>query len=87
MDIRPRGAGDVPVPAWLATKPLVQPAFVYGVTFGNAGGGLINRIDGKKGRGRVAGEAAYLSKPGQPAAASAGDQAAMEPPATPSSPP
>lgn len=66
VDIRPRGEGDVPVPVWLATKPAVQPAFVYGGTFGNSQGGLINRIDGKQGRGRVAGAAAYLSKPGQP---------------------
>lgn len=92
MDIRPRGADDVPVPAWLATKPLVQPVFVYGVTFGNAGGGLINRIDGKKGRGRAAGDAAYLSKPGQPkveatdVTESAGEPASAESPAPPSSP-
>jgi hypothetical protein len=90
MDIRPRGEGDVPIPAWLATKPLIQPAFVYGGTFGNSQGGLINRIDGKQGRGRAAGTAAYLSKPGQPvvevpAAEAAAETPSVEPPATPSS--
>ena len=66
LAIRPRGAGDLAIPAWLASRPLVQPAFVYGGTFGNSLGGLVNRIDGKDGRGRVVGTAAYLSQPGQP---------------------
>ena len=66
LTIRPRGAGDLAIPAWLASRPLVQPAFVYGGTFGNSLGGLVNRIDGKDGRGRAIGTAAYLSKPGQP---------------------
>lgn len=87
MTIRARAAGDVAVPAWLAAKPLVQPAFVYGGTFGNSQGGLVNRIDGKDGRGRAAGEAAYLSKPGQPKVEAAGADTAPEAPATPSSPP
>lgn len=73
LGIRPRGDGDVPVPAWLASKAATQPLFVYGGTFGNSLGGLVNRVDGKDGRGRVAGEAAYLSKPGQPAAESGGE--------------
>jgi hypothetical protein len=94
LDIRPRGESDVAVPEWLATKPLVHPAFVYGGTFGNSVGGLVNRIDGKQGRGRAAGEVVYLSKPGQPkvepAAASAPEASApetpsVEAPATPSS--
>ncbi len=83
MDIRPRGEGDVPVPLWLAAKPMIQPLFVYGGTFGNSLGGLVNRVDGKEGRGRIAGEAAYLSKPGQPAAESGASEAVTEPPATP----
>ena len=92
MDIRPRGEGDVPIPTWLAAKPFVQPAFVYGGTFGNSQGGLINRIDGKQGRGRAAGTAAYLSKPGQPAVVigppePAAEAPSAEPPAIPSSPP
>ena len=68
LTIRPRGTDDIAIPAWLSARPLVQPAFVYGGTFGNDLGGLVNRIDGKAGRGRTAGAAAYLSKPGQPAA-------------------
>jgi hypothetical protein len=66
LAIRPRGDGDIAVPAWLALRPLVRPAFVYGGTFGNSLGGLVNRVDGKDGRGRAVGTAAYLSKPGQP---------------------
>lgn len=85
LAIRPRGDGDVPVPGWLAAKPLVHPAFVYGGTFGNSLGGLVNRVDGKDGRGRTSGEVAYLSKPGQPPAAAAAGETAKEPPATPSS--
>lgn len=94
LTIRPRGTDDIAIPAWLAAKPLVKPAFVYGGTFGNNLGGLINRIDGKAGRGRAAGAAAYLSKPGQPEieVPSSGPviepataPASAEPPATPSS--
>lgn len=69
LTIRPRGDGDIAVPAWLAGRPTVQPAFVYGGTFANRLGGLVNRVDGKDGRGRAAGEAAHLSRPTQPAAA------------------
>ena len=95
LTIRPRGAGDIAIPLWLAARPLVHPAFVYGGTFGNSIGGLVNRIDGKQGRGRAAGEAAYLSKPGQPKGepaapvpeASAPETPSAEPPATPSSRP
>ena len=91
LTIRPRGTDDIAIPAWLAVKPLVQPAFVYGGTFGNNLGGLVNRIDGKDGRGRAAGEATYLSKPGQPkveatapTAEPAVDGPSAQPPATPS---
>ena len=85
LDIRPRGDGDVAVPAWLAGKPVTYPLFVYGATFGNSTGGLVNRVDGKGGRGRTAGEAAYLSKPGQPPATPAPEPVSAAPPATPSS--
>lgn len=68
LTIRPRGDGDIVIPAWLASRPQVQPVFVYGATFGNSLGGLVNRIDGREGRGRATGTATYLSKPGQPAA-------------------
>ena len=71
LEIRPRGPGDIAIPAWLASRPLVQPAFVYGGTFGNSLGGLVNRVDGKAGRGRAIGTAAYLSKLGQPVAEAA----------------
>lgn len=94
LAVRPRTGNDVPLPAWLAATPSVYPLFVYGGTFGNSGGGLVNRIDGKDGRGRAAGEAAYLSKPGQPKVepgvaplpeASAPETPSAEAPATPSS--
>lgn len=67
LAIRPRADGDIAVPAWLASRPTVQPAFVYGGTFGNRMGVLVNRVDGKDGRGRAVGDAAYLSQQGQPA--------------------
>ena len=85
LTIRPRGGDDIAVPAWLAAKPLVQPAFVYGGTFGNSQGGLVNRIDGKAGRGRSAGAAAYLSKPGQPAVEVPAPEPAAEPVSEPAS--
>jgi hypothetical protein len=78
LEIRPRAESDIAIPAWLASRPLVQPAFVYGGTFGNSLGGLVNRVDGKEGRGRAVGTASYLSKPGQPVAEPAG-AAASEP--------
>lgn len=93
LAIRPRADGDVPVPVWLATTAVVQPAFVYGGTFGNSQGGLVNRIDGKQGRGRVSGTIAYLSKPGQPiaeappVAAPAETQPANAPETAPITPP
>ena len=68
LTIRPRADGDIAVPAWLASRPAVHPAFVYGGTFGNRMGGLVNRVDGKEGRGRAIGDSTYLSKPGQPVA-------------------
>jgi hypothetical protein len=64
LAFRPRGSGDLALPAWLSAAPLIQPGFTYGVTFPNLLGGLVNRVDGKAGRGRVAGEVVYLSKSG-----------------------
>lgn len=85
LTIRPRGTDDIAIPAWLAAKPLVQPAFVYGGTFGNNLGGLVNRVDGKAGRGRTAGAATYLSKPGQPAVAAPSSESVAEPASAPAS--
>lgn len=65
LAIRPRGTGDLAMPEWLSSATVTQPAFTYGSTFQNLLGGLINRVDGKVGRGRAAGEVLYLSKPGQ----------------------
>jgi hypothetical protein len=62
LDIRARLSGDIPLPVWLATTALTQPAFTYGATFANLLGGLVNRVDGKAGRGRTPGEIAYLTK-------------------------
>jgi hypothetical protein len=65
LAIRPRGNGDLAMPAWLSGATVTQPALTYGSTFQNLLGGLINRVDGKVGRRRAAGEVLYLSKPGQ----------------------
>lgn len=86
LTIRPRGTDDIAVPVWLAARPLVQPAFVYGGTFGNNLGGLVNRIDGKAGRGRAAGAVAYLSKPGQPGVEASSPEPVAEPASDPASP-
>lgn len=95
--IRPRGDGDIAVPAWIEAHGTSKPAFVYGATFPNAQGGLINRIDGKDGRGRELGETIFLSQPGQPVLrkvpsliepptpAPAPEPVSAAPPATPSS--
>lgn len=66
LAIRPRGDADLAAPAWLSGATITQPALTYGSTFPNLLGGLINRIDGKAGRGRAAGEVSFPSKPGQP---------------------
>lgn len=60
---RARASGDLPVPGWVPQSRLVQPALVYGATFANHLGGLINRIDGKEGRKRAAAEAAPAVAP------------------------
>lgn len=47
LDWRPRAAGDLPLPAALAGKPLVSADFAEGAKFGNYLGGLVNRIGGR----------------------------------------
>ena len=64
LAFRPRGSGDLALPAWLSAAAITHPGFTYGVTFPNLLGGLVNRVDGKAGRSRAAGEVVYLSKPG-----------------------
>lgn len=64
LAFRPRGTSDFALPTWLSAAAIAHPVFTYGVTFPNQLGGLINRVDGKAGRGRAAGEVVYLSKPG-----------------------
>ncbi len=54
MEIRERRADDIPLPAWLASQELSKVELTYGNRFGNYAGGLINRIDGVKGRARPA---------------------------------
>jgi hypothetical protein len=49
VEIRPRGAGDLRLPAALKVRA-VAPAYTPGAKFGNYLGGLVNRIDGRKGR-------------------------------------
>jgi hypothetical protein len=49
LDMRARGAGDLAIPAPLAAA--IAPAqFQAGARFGNYLGGLVNRIDGRRGR-------------------------------------
>ncbi len=62
LGIRPRTASDLAVPVWLSSASLAQPAFTYGATFANLLGGLVNRVDGKAGRDRAAGETLYLTR-------------------------
>jgi hypothetical protein len=48
LTFRPRGAGDLPVPAGIgAVRPV---SFSEGAKFGNYSGGLVNRIDGVNAR-------------------------------------
>jgi hypothetical protein len=54
LEIRARTAADLPLPKELAGRTLTVPQLSYGATFGNYGGGLVNRIDGRAGRGRTA---------------------------------
>ena len=50
LDVRERNAGDIPLPAALANKAVRPVVYTSGQKFGNYLGGLINRIDGRKGR-------------------------------------
>lgn len=47
LDWRPRGAGDLSLPAALTGKTLVAADFAEGAKFGNYLGGLVNRIGGR----------------------------------------
>jgi len=46
VSFRPRGAGDLPIPAGLPADRIRAPAFTPGAKFGNYLGGLVNRIEG-----------------------------------------
>ena len=49
LEIRPRGVDDLAVPEGL--RDVIRPAeFSGGARFGNYLGGLVNRIDGRRGR-------------------------------------
>ncbi|MFL6862629.1 MAG: hypothetical protein ACJ8DZ_06485 [Allosphingosinicella sp.] len=61
---RPRGAGDLPVPAGIPADKLRGVAFNPGVRFGNYLGGLVNRMDGVNARLHTAPVAAET--PSQP---------------------
>jgi hypothetical protein len=47
--VRPRGSGDLPLPAGLNATNVSKPEFVRGLRFGNYLGGLVNRIEGVNG--------------------------------------
>jgi hypothetical protein len=49
VEVRSRAASDIALPASLKARA-ATPAFVPGAKFGNYLGGLVNRIDGRKGR-------------------------------------
>ncbi|HEY0413426.1 MAG TPA: hypothetical protein VGD66_09805 [Allosphingosinicella sp.] len=54
LAFRPRGAGDLPVPAGLPVEAVRPVAFTPDAKFGNYLGGLVNRIDGVNARLRAA---------------------------------
>jgi hypothetical protein len=64
LKIRERKADDLQLPVAMQKHEITYPAFVYGSSFGNYGGGLVNRIDGREGRTRATGETVYASMPG-----------------------
>jgi len=68
LEMRERGAGDFAVPEPL--RPVIAPArFSPGARFGNYLGGLVNRIDGRRGRpGTAPAAASPPSGPGEPPA-------------------
>lgn len=49
VELRERGGADLPIPAAFKARA-VAPAYSSGAKFGNYLGGLVNRIDGRKGR-------------------------------------
>jgi hypothetical protein len=63
LEMRARTATDLALPKELAGRTFTTPQFAYGATFGNYAGGLINRIDGRAGRGRVADPLAVPAAP------------------------
>jgi hypothetical protein len=52
LDWHIRTATDLALPALLSTVSATPASFTYGASFGNYLGGLVNRIDGRAGRGR-----------------------------------
>jgi hypothetical protein len=52
IDWHKREKTDLAVPAELASSTVTPVNFTYGAKFGNYLGGLINRVDGRAGRGR-----------------------------------
>jgi hypothetical protein len=46
LSFRPRGAGDIPIPAGIPAQAVRPAAFTPGAKFGNYLGGLVNRIEG-----------------------------------------
>ncbi len=55
VSFRPRGSGDLPLPAGLPVERVVQPVFTPEAKFGNYLGGLVNRIEGVNARLRSTG--------------------------------
>lgn len=53
VSFRPRGPGDLPVPAALASATVRPVVFTPGAKFGNHMGGLVNRIEGVNARLRA----------------------------------
>jgi hypothetical protein len=50
---RPRGSGDIPIPAGIPTQSVQPVAFTPDAKFGNYLGGLVNRIEGVNARLRA----------------------------------
>ena len=50
LTFRPRGAGDIPLPAGLPADRVQPASFMPGAKFGNYLGGLVNRIEGVNAR-------------------------------------
>jgi hypothetical protein len=55
VSFRPRGSGDLPLPAGIPAEMVRQPVFTPDAKFGNYLGGLVNRIEGVNARRRAAG--------------------------------